>query len=127
MLVETTHELRKGSPWAATFTHWRDVFRDAASQWVDDRAPTLGSSLAYYTLFSLAPLLLFAIVLVGVVFGQEQARDSIVGELYDTLGEDVATAMTAILENANKEGATTVTLFGLGMLLFGASGAFVEL
>lgn len=126
MSAETT-ALARHSRTASFFTHWRDVFQEAAQQWVANRAMTLGSSLAYYVLFSLAPLLLFAIALAGVVFGGEQARASVVGELHDTLGSDVASAIEAILENATTGGATTVTLFGLGLLLFGASGAFVEL
>jgi membrane protein len=112
---------------AAFFTHWRDVVVDAARQWAEDRAMTLGSSLAYYTLFSLAPLVLFAIALAGVVFGAEQARAGVLDELRDTLGADVAGAIEAVLRNADAAGASTVTVFGLAVLLFGASGAFVEL
>ncbi len=107
--------------------HWALVLADACKQWMADRAMTLGSSLAYYTLFSLAPLLLFAISLSGLVFGGDQARTGIIQELNDTLGADVALAIDAILHGAKEGRATTVTLFGLGMLLFGASGAFVEL
>jgi len=109
------------------FAHWRGVFVGAAKQWIADHAPTLGSSLAYYTLFSLVPLLLFAITIVGMVFGSEGARAGVLGELRQTIGTDVAKAIEAILQKAEEEGGSTITLFGVGLLLFGASGGFVEL
>lgn len=111
----------------AFFWHWRDVFVEAAKEWVNDRAMTLGSSLAYYTLFSLAPLILFAVALVGFIFGADQARSGVLDELRLTLGDDVAGAIDAMLRNADKAGASTVTVFGVVVLLFGASGAFVQL
>lgn len=127
MPAESTTGMAGTSRIGSFFSHWAGVFRDAGQQWVADRAMTLGSSLAYYTLFSLAPLLLFAIALAGAVFGGDHARAGVIGELHDTLGADVASAIEAILENANTGGATKATLFGVAMLLFGASGAFVEL
>ncbi|MFO0842669.1 MAG: YihY/virulence factor BrkB family protein [Gemmataceae bacterium] len=111
----------------AFFPHWRDVLVEAAKEWVNDRAMTLGSSLAYYTLFSMAPLILFAVALAGFIFGADEARAGVLDELRLTLGDDVAGAIDAVLQNADKAGATTVTVFGVVVLLFGASGAFVEL
>lgn len=127
MTAPTPNEPRKRRSLFSSIAHWWHVFIDAGKAWIDDRAMTLGSSLAYYTLFSLAPLLLFSIALAGFVFGDEHARTGIVRELRETLGPEVADSIEAILLNASASGATSATLFGLGILLFGASGVFVEL
>jgi membrane protein len=107
---------------------WWEVFKDAAGNWSSDQAMTLGASLAYYTLFSLAPLVLISVVLIGVVLGNsERARAGVLAELHDTLGADVADAIETLLNNANTSGSVSFTAFGVLMLLFGASGAFVQL
>jgi membrane protein len=51
-----------------------DLLKKAASDWMEDQAPTLGAALAYYTVFSLAPLLIIAVSIAGVVFGREAAQ-----------------------------------------------------
>jgi hypothetical protein len=51
----------------------RDLIRKSVAAWVDDYAPSMGAALAYYTLFSIAPLLIIAIAVAGLVFGQEAA------------------------------------------------------
>ncbi len=55
------------------------ILKETASDWMEDQAPTLGAALAYYTVFSLAPLLVIAIAIAGLVFGQEAAQ----GQIFD--------------------------------------------
>lgn len=108
-------------------SYWWEVLKDAGRNWVGDRAMTLGSSLAYYTLFSLAPLVLISVVFIGWVLGGQRARAGVLAELHDTLGNEVAGAIETLLDNASKGAGTTFTIFGVATLIFGASGAFVEL
>jgi membrane protein len=58
-----------------------DLIRQSEGAWVDDYAPSMGAALAYYTLYSIAPLLVFAIAVAGLVFGQEAARGEIVAQI----------------------------------------------
>ena len=104
------------------------LLRDAAKAWVDDRAASMGAALAYYTLFSIAPLLLIVIAVAGMVFGETAARGEIIGELSGMLGVEAAAAVQALLESANRPAAGLLaTLFGLGALLIGATTVFGEL
>jgi membrane protein len=98
--------------------------KKAGSDWMEDQAPTLGAALAYYTVFSFAPLLVIAIAIAGLVFEQEAAQGQIFEQLRGLLGEASAKAMQDMVQNANAKPATGVvaTLIGVVTLLFGASG-----
>jgi membrane protein len=96
--------------------------------WSRDDVPRLGASLAYYTLFSLAPMLIIAIALAGVVFGPEAVRGQIVEQLDGLIGPAGATAVQALLVGASKPGAGQLAvIIGAVTLIVGSSGAFVEL
>jgi membrane protein len=104
------------------------LLKEAAADWLDDEAPRLGAALAYYTLFALAPLLIVAIGIAGVVFGQEAAQGRIVAELSGVVGTSGAEAVTALIENSRKPATGILaSVLGLATLLLGATGAFVEL
>jgi membrane protein len=110
---------------------WRDLpgmLKAAFADWKDDNAPRLGAALAYYTIFSLAPLLLIAVAIAGLVFGREAAQGRVVEEIGGLLGETGARAIEEVVANARKpsEG-VPAAIAGLVALLFGASGAFNEL
>ncbi|MCA1853785.1 MAG: YihY/virulence factor BrkB family protein, partial [Beggiatoa sp.] len=93
-----------------------------------DRAPSMGAALSYYTVFSLAPLLVIVIGIAGLFFGEEAARGAIVGELQGLIGDEGARAINELIENAGKKGTGFVaTIVGIVALLVGASGVFVEL
>ncbi|HEU4699271.1 MAG TPA: YhjD/YihY/BrkB family envelope integrity protein, partial [Gemmatimonadales bacterium] len=72
----------------------------ALAGWWNDNVPRLGASLAYYTLFAIAPVLLVAIAIAGLVFGEEAVRGQITGQLTDLLGAPGARAVQAMLEGA---------------------------
>ena len=105
------------------------ILKTAGSEWMEDQAPTLGAALAYYTVFSLAPLLIIAIAIAGLVFGQEAAQGQIFDQLRGLLGEASGKAMQDMVQKANAQPATGLiaTLTGVVMLLFGASGVFGQL
>ncbi len=103
------------------------LIRDTFIEWNNDRAPRMGAALAYYTAFSLAPLMVIAIGIAGLVFGEQAARGEIVTELAATLGRPAATAIENILRENDQTGNYLASLLGLVMLLVGASGVFMEL
>jgi membrane protein len=106
---------------------WR-LAKGAVKAWSDDYAPSMGAALAYYTLFSITPLLLIAIAIAGMVFGPDAARGQIYGELRDLMGDDGAAAVEALLKNVNHPGQGIVaTVVGSAALLFGAMSVFGEL
>ena len=107
-------------PWA--------LLRQAVLAWVDDDAASKGAALAYYTLFSLAPLLLIVISVAGLVFGADAARGEIFGQLQGLLGSAGAAAVQQLLESVQQpaEG-WWATALGLALMLLGATSVFAEL
>lgn len=112
---------------AAIVAVWR-LLRDAVVSWVDDYAPSMGAALAFYTLFSLAPLLLIVISVAGLVFGEQAARGEIMAQLSGLVGTQSARTIESILEGLNRpESGVRGTLVGLVVLLIGATTVFGEL
>src|SRR5918996_862361 len=106
----------------------RALLKDTAVEWNRDRAPRLGAALAYYAVFSLAPLLVIAVSIAGLVFSREAATGQVVGQIQGLVGQDAAVAIQEMIENTNQPGASIfATLVSIVMLLFGASGVFGEL
>jgi len=104
------------------------MFRQASSEWINDNAPRLGASLAFYTLLSLAPVILIAVAGAAVVYGQEAAEGRLASEVRGVAGPDVARTVQEIIRGAYRPSEGVIaTLIGLVTLLFGASSVFVEL
>src|SRR4029077_20377402 len=76
------------------------LFYSAAKEWSNDNAPRLGASLSYYTIFSLAPVLLLVIAVAGLILGPEAAQGRIVDQLSGLLGADAAKAVQTMLEKS---------------------------
>ena len=93
-----------------------DLIRKSVGAWVDDYAPSMGAALAYYTLFSIAPLLIIAIAVAGLVFGQEAARGEIVMQIQGVIGREGAIAVQGLLKSAN-EPARGIFLTVVGIIL----------
>lgn len=105
-----------------------EMLKETFTRWQEDRAPTLAAALAYYTIFSIAPLLLIAIVIAGVVFGEAAVRGQIVEQVSGLVGPEAATIIEDAVENASKPAASIpATIIGVVMLLLGASGIFGQL
>ena len=96
--------------------------------WSDDYAPSMGAALAFYTLFSIAPLLLIVLSITGFVFGAEAARGEIAGQLQNLMGEQSALTVQALLQNVNRPtDGLVATIIGVILLLIGATSVFGEL
>ena len=107
---------------------WFVLARDTVREFFDDRVPMLGAAVAYYTLFSLAPLLVIALAIAGFVFGQEASSGQLASTLGGLLGAQGAQAVQDMVANARRPGAGVLaTLLGLAALLFGAGGVFGQL
>lgn len=105
-----------------------DLFRAALTAWWDDNVPRLGASLAYYTLFAIAPMLLVAIAVAGLAFGPAAVRGELVGQLDGLVGRDGGQAIQALLEGASqKKAGLLATAIGAVTFVFAATGAFLEL
>lgn len=104
------------------------LMKQAGQAWLDDYAPSMGAALAYYTAFSLAPLLLIVISIAGLVFGADAARGEIFGQLRNTMGDSAAAGIESLLASVSKpsEG-ITATVIGVVVLLVGATTVFGEL
>lgn len=102
--------------------------RDAVMAWIDDFAPSMGAALAYYTIFSLAPMLVIVIAIAGFFFGQEAAQGEIVMQLRDIVGSTAASAVEGLLKSASEPGQGIVAAtLGIATLAIGATAVFAEL
>ena len=107
---------------------WWPLVKKAAAAWVDDYAPSMGAALSYYTVFSLAPLLLLVISIAGLVFGEEAARGALFGQLAQLMGSSAAEAIQSLLASVSKPASGVVgTVIGVVVLLIGATTVFGEL
>lgn len=107
---------------------WWGLLKQAASSWVDDYAPSMGAALSYYTVFSLAPLLVIVIAVAGLFFGEEAARGEVFAQLSGLMGADAAQAIEKLLDAASKPTASIMSaVVGLVVLLVGATTVFAEL
>lgn len=104
------------------------LLKETFAEWKEDDALQWGAALAYYAVFSLAPLLLVVVSVAGMVFGQEAAQGRIVGEIEGMVGRDGAEAIESMIANAGRSGSGVVgTIVGIAAALFGASGVFGQL
>jgi len=110
------------------FKRTRALIAAAIKAWIDDYASSMGAALSYYTLFSVAPLLLIVIAIAGMVFGEDAARGQIFWQLRELFGEAGANAIQSLLQSVNRpaEGAAA-TLVGFVLLGIGATTVFAEL
>jgi len=105
-----------------------DLFKQTFVEWNEDKVPRLGAALAFYTALSLAPLLVLALRVAAIFFGDDAARGEIEHQMQSMIGEHGAESVQAMLESANQpETGLMATIFSLVTLLFGASGVFGQL
>ena len=103
--------------------------KETVTRWSEDKASALAAALAYYALFSLAPLVLVAVAVAGLVFGQQAAQGQLYSQLAGLIGDAGAKALQDIVANMHQQqgGGIIATIVGLATLLFGASGVFAQL
>jgi len=108
-------------------TYWLLV-RKSVQAWLDDYAPSMGAAIAYYTTFSLTPLLIVVIGVAGLIFGAEAARGEIVAQVRDLVGDEGAIAIQGLLASASRPSSSLIaSAIGFVTLLLGATSVFAEL
>ncbi len=104
------------------------ILRRTGAAWSDHNAMRLSAAMAFYAILSLAPMVIFAILLVSLVFGHTAAEQQIIQRVQDTIGTEGADAVRGMLETSTKPATGLMaSILGLATLLFGASGVFSEL
>jgi membrane protein len=110
------------------FSDFFAVLKTAATDFMDDQGMKLSAALSYYTIFSLAPMLLVMITVLSVFFGRDAIQGEVFGQISGLVGAEAATQLQDILKNAelsNKSGVAAA--IGIGTLLIGATGVFAEI
>lgn len=105
-----------------------EILKDSFTGFSDDKVTKLGGSLAYYTIFSMGPLLVVIISLCGIFLGREAVQGQIYAQLDNFLGKDTALQLQYIIQKAAISGKSTMAaIIGFGTLLLGATGVFAEI
>ena len=107
-------------------TIW-DLFRAGIAGWNSINAPRLGAALAFYTMLSMAPLLVICVSIAGLVFGTDAAEGRVAGEIQELVGPTGAQAIRSLLMHPGQASGVVAGIVGLATLWFGASGVLVEL
>jgi membrane protein len=107
---------------------WLALVRETFTAWNQDKAPRLAAALAFYSIFSMAPLLVIVIAGAGLFFGEQAAEGQVFAALRGLVGVEAALSIQAILQNVRQtESGVLATVISLGTLLLGATGVFAEL
>lgn len=105
-----------------------ELCRQSVVAWVDDYAPSMGAAISYYTIFSLAPLLVIVIAIAGALFGRDAAQGRIVAQISGLVGHEGATAVEAMLRSVSEPDKGLIAgLVSAAVLLVGATTVFAEL
>ena len=109
--------------------HLLSLFKVSALNWMKHKDARLGAALAYYSIFSLGPIVMIAITIAGLFFGEEIVRSQIGESIKGLMGETGAQAVNTMLTGANSEAEKGIvpTLIGVGALIFAAVGVVVQL
>ncbi|BAY82923.1 putative ribonuclease BN [Calothrix parasitica NIES-267] len=106
---------------------WR-LLKETFKEWNEDKASRLAAALSYYTIFSLAPLLIITIAIAGAVFGDDAARGEVVRQIQGLVGKDGAEVIQTALQNAQRPDTRNIaSIISIGVLLFGASNVFAQI
>lgn len=112
----------------ATTLRFFDLGKKAVLAWVDDLAPSMGAAISYYTIFSLAPLLVIVIAIAGAIFGREAVQGEIVVQLQSLIGRDGALAVQGLIKSASEPSkGIAAGAISIVVLLVGATTVFAEL
>ena len=104
------------------------LIKEAVMAWIDDFAPSMGAAISYYTIFSLAPLLVIVIAVAGAIFGEEAVKGQIVGQLQGLMGKESATAIEGMIKAANEPTKGLIaSVISFVILLIGSTTVFAEL
>ncbi len=114
--------------WLGLFKTIANVLIESLISWIDHRGASKGAALAFYTLFSLAPILILVIAVAGYFFGVEAAQGQIIHQIESLVGRNGAQAIQALLAAArDPAGGLLATVVAIGLLSIGATSVFTEL
>ncbi|HYK43030.1 MAG TPA: YhjD/YihY/BrkB family envelope integrity protein [Thermoanaerobaculia bacterium] len=123
--AKQTLESLKHSPFKRKVRFVTDLFKEAFSAFMRDEALTRAAALAYYTILSLAPLLVIVIAVAGIAFGAEHVRNQILGQIGQLVGADAAKTIGTMMQKASQPSKSIpAAVIGVATLLFGAGGVF---
>jgi membrane protein len=108
---------------------WR-VLKESFGEWNRDNASRLAAALAYYTIFSIAPLLILVIAISGLFFDATSVREQLMGQIQALVGTDGADFLRSVLDNANQPGEQSgwvASAISVGLLILGATGVLTQL
>jgi membrane protein len=109
-------------------TKWLDLIKTTFKEFSEDKAARLAAALSYYTVFSLAPILVIAIAVAGIFFGASEAQDQIINQIGGLIGNDGAQMVRGMIESTGTVGNNIfATVIGVALLVFGATGLFGQL
>ncbi|MEO8432679.1 MAG: YhjD/YihY/BrkB family envelope integrity protein [Acidobacteriota bacterium] len=115
----------KRAPFSRKLRFVFELFRDTFRNFQRDEALTRGAALAYYTVLSLAPLLIVVVAVAGLAFGQDEVRTRILAQIQGLVGADASKTVGEIMQKASKPSSSIpATIIGVGTLLLGAGGVF---
>src|SRR5216117_4356115 len=132
-LLKGVHVTKKSSSAAAKSSFFGVAFgllKQTGEEFLQDKAPQLGAALAYYTVFSLAPLILVLLAIVGMIFRDDPAGpwNKITQQMSYFLDPSAVQVVQSIAQKASQPGKSTIaTIIGIALALFGASGVFGQL
>jgi len=107
---------------------WLSLGKKTIYRWLDNRAPTMGAAIAFYTMFSLAPMLVIVVAVAGLAFGREAAEGALFGDLAKLVGPESAGAVQAMLRSASStQSGIIATVVGISTLIVTATAVFSEL
>jgi len=105
-----------------------ELIKKSVTAWADDHVPSMGAAIAYYTLFAITPLLIIAIAVAGLVFGQAAARGEIIDQTRDLIGQEGAIAVQGLLKSVNEPAHGMLAIAGSVItMIIGATSVFGEL
>jgi membrane protein len=107
---------------------WFSVLRDAVRNWLDSQAFIYAAALAFFTAFSIAPVMIVAVTVAGVVLGPQAAEGELLGQLRDVIGERAAGAVeTAVVNSQLDQSGWLPTLAGIAAIVLGATTVFAQM
>ena len=110
------------------FKYFYELVKKSVMAWFDDYAPSMGAAISYYTVFSIAPLMIIVIAVAGFVWGREAVQGEIVGQLSGLIGKEGAQGVQALIESANQPAkGLAATAISIVVLVIGATTVFAEL
>jgi len=110
------------------FKHFYALVKKSVNAWIDDYAPSMGAAISYYTVFSIAPLMIIVIAVAGFVWGREAVQGEIVGQLSGMIGQQGAEGVQTLIESASQpEQGLVASAISIVVLIIGATTVFAEL